>query len=63
MAEFHTVAKVSELGEGEGTTVAVTLPLVYVPPATSEPASNVATLTPAPRSTPSEQPYQVKKSA
>jgi cell cycle sensor histidine kinase DivJ len=48
---------------GEGTTVAVALPLVYTPPITSEPASNIATLTPAPRSTPSEQPYQVKKSA
>jgi len=48
---------------GEGTTVAVALPLVYVPPAVSEPASNVATLTPAPRSTSVEQPYQVKKSA
>ena len=46
---------------GEGTTVAVALPLVYVPPAVSEPASNVATLTP--RSTAIEQPYQVKKSA
>jgi len=48
---------------GEGTTVAVALPLVYVPPAVSEPASNVATLTPAPRSTAIEQPYQVKRSA
>jgi cell cycle sensor histidine kinase DivJ len=48
---------------GEGTTVAVALPLVFVPPAASEPASNVAMLTPASRSTPVEQPYQVKKSA
>jgi cell cycle sensor histidine kinase DivJ len=48
---------------GEGTTVAVALPLIFVPPAATEPASNVATLTPAPRSTPVEQPYQVKKSA
>jgi cell cycle sensor histidine kinase DivJ len=48
---------------GEGTTVAVALPLRFVPPVMSGPASNVATLTPAPRSTPIEQPYQVKKSA
>jgi cell cycle sensor histidine kinase DivJ len=48
---------------GEGTTVAVALPLVYAPPVTTEPASNVATLTPAPRSTPIELPYQVKKRA
>jgi cell cycle sensor histidine kinase DivJ len=48
---------------GEGTTVAVALPLVCVPPAATGPASNVATLTPALRSTPVEQPYQVKKSA
>jgi cell cycle sensor histidine kinase DivJ len=48
---------------GEGTTVAVALPLRFAPPVVSEPASNVATLTPAPRSTPIEQPYQVKKSA
>ncbi len=48
---------------GEGTTVAVALPLRFVPPVVSEPASNVATLTKASRSTPIEQPYQVKKSA
>jgi cell cycle sensor histidine kinase DivJ len=48
---------------GEGTTVAVALPLRFVPPVVSEPASNIATLTPAPRSTPIEQPYQVKRSA
>jgi cell cycle sensor histidine kinase DivJ len=48
---------------GEGTTVAVALPLLYTPPVASEPASNIATLTPAPRSVPVEQPYQVKKSA
>ena len=48
---------------GEGTVVAVALPLVYTPPVAGEPASNIATLTPAPRSTPSEQPYQVKKRA
>ena len=48
---------------GEGTTIAVALPLLYTPPDSSEPASNIATLTPAPRSTPVEQSYQVKKSA
>lgn len=47
---------------GEGTTVAVALPLVFVPPVVIEPASNVATLTP-PRSTPIEQRHQVKRSA
>ena len=48
---------------GEGTTVAVSLPLRYTPPVASEPASNIATLTPAPRPAPVEQPYQVKKRA
>ena len=48
---------------GEGTTVAIALPLVFTPRAAGEPASNLATLTPAPRSTPSEQRYQVKRSA
>src|SRR5262249_18868622 len=48
---------------GEGTTVAVALPLLYTPPLLSEPVSNVATLMPAPRSAPVEQPYQVKKRA
>jgi cell cycle sensor histidine kinase DivJ len=48
---------------GEGTVVVVALPLVYTPPVAGEPASNVATLTPAPRSLPSEQPYQVKRRA
>ena len=48
---------------GEGTTVAVALPLLYTPPVTREPESNIATLTPAPRSAPVGHPYQVKKSA
>ncbi|MFO1109188.1 MAG: ATP-binding protein [Bradyrhizobium sp.] len=48
---------------GEGTTVAVALPLVYAPPATSEPASNITPLTPALRVLPTEQTSQVKKSA
>jgi len=48
---------------GEGTTVAVALPLVCKPPVSNEPASNIATLTPAPRNAPVEQSYQVKKSA
>ena len=47
----------------EGTTVTVALPLVFTPPTVRGPVSNVATLTPAPRSASSEQPYQVKKSA
>jgi two-component system, cell cycle sensor histidine kinase DivJ len=47
----------------EGTTVSVTLPLVFTPTIVREPASNIATLTPAPRSASEVQPYQVKKSA
>ncbi|MCW5701220.1 MAG: PAS domain S-box protein [Bradyrhizobium sp.] len=47
---------------GEGTTVAVALPLVSAPPVVIEPASNVATLTPL-RSMPIEQRHQVKRSA
>ena len=56
----------------EGTTVTVALPLTFLPPA-AQPASNVATLTPALRSAtqdqapkdqaPKDQAYQVKKSA
>jgi cell cycle sensor histidine kinase DivJ len=51
----------------EGTTVTVALPLAFTPPAV-EPSSNIATLTPAPRSTNEEQveqdqTHQVKKSA
>jgi len=56
----------------EGTTVTVALPLTFMPPA-AQPASNVATLTPALRSAtqdqapkdqaPKDQAYQVKKSA
>jgi two-component system, cell cycle sensor histidine kinase DivJ len=47
----------------EGTTVTVALPLIFTPPTLREPASNIATLTPAPRSATEVQPYQVKKSA
>jgi two-component system, cell cycle sensor histidine kinase DivJ len=46
---------------GEGTTVAVALPLAFTPPA--QPSSNIATLTPGLRSGPPDQPSQVKKSA
>src|SRR6202041_1266689 len=46
----------------EGTTVTVTLPLAFTPPP-PRPSSNIATLTPALRSGPSNQPHQVKKSA
>ena len=48
---------------GEGTTVTVALPLCFTPSAVREPASNIATLTPAPRSASIEQPHQVKKRA
>jgi cell cycle sensor histidine kinase DivJ len=47
----------------EGTTVTVTLPLAFTLSAAPEPSSNIATLTPALRSQPQEQPSQVKKSA
>ena len=46
----------------EGTTVMVSLPLAFTPPA-REPASNIATLNPAVRSGPPDQIHQVKKSA
>ena len=46
----------------EGTTVTVALPLASTPPA-QQPSSNIATLTPALRSAPSNQSHQVKKSA
>jgi cell cycle sensor histidine kinase DivJ len=47
----------------EGTTVTIALPMVFTPPTLREPASNIATLTPALRSASEVQPYQVKKSA
>jgi two-component system, cell cycle sensor histidine kinase DivJ len=47
----------------EGTTVTIALPLVFMPPAVREPDSNIAMLTPAPRSPLQQQPHQVKKSA
>jgi two-component system, cell cycle sensor histidine kinase DivJ len=47
----------------EGTTVTVALPLVFTAPTMRQPSSNIATLTPAPRSPSEEQPPQVKKSA
>ena len=46
----------------EGTTVTVALPLAFTPTA-EQPASNIATLTPAVRSATPEQSHQVKKSA
>ena len=46
----------------EGTTVTVALPLAFTPPV-PQPSSNIATLTPALRSGPPNQPHQVKKSA
>jgi cell cycle sensor histidine kinase DivJ len=47
----------------EGTTVTVALPLVFTAPTIRQPSSNIATLTPAPRSPSEEQPPQVKKRA
>jgi two-component system, cell cycle sensor histidine kinase DivJ len=46
----------------EGTTVTVALPLAFTPQA-EPPSSNIATLTPALRSSAPDQPHQVKKSA
>jgi cell cycle sensor histidine kinase DivJ len=46
----------------QGTTVTVALPLAFTPGA-EQPPSNIATLTPAVRSTTPEQSHQVKKSA
>jgi cell cycle sensor histidine kinase DivJ len=46
----------------EGTTVTVALPLTFTPQA-AQPASNIATLTPALRSAIPDQAHQVKKSA
>jgi cell cycle sensor histidine kinase DivJ len=46
----------------EGTTVTVALPLAFTPKA-EQPASNIATLTPAVRSAAPEPSHQVKKSA
>jgi two-component system, cell cycle sensor histidine kinase DivJ len=48
---------------GEGTTVAVMLPLTYSRPEAVRPTSNIATLTPAPRAGVQDQAIQVKKSA
>jgi cell cycle sensor histidine kinase DivJ len=47
----------------EGTTVTVALPLAFTPPAKEPPSSNIATLSPAPRSPTQDQAHQVKKSA
>jgi cell cycle sensor histidine kinase DivJ len=44
----------------EGTTVTVALPLAFSASAPSQPQSNIATLTPALRSQPQDQPAQVK---
>ncbi len=46
----------------EGTTVTIALPLAFTPPE-AKPSSNIATLTPASRSTTPDQAHQVKKSA
>jgi cell cycle sensor histidine kinase DivJ len=47
----------------EGTTVTIALPLKFAPPVLRERDSNIAMLTPAPRSPSQQQPHQVKKSA
>ena len=46
----------------EGTSVTITLPLAFPPPA-HKPSSNIATLTAAPRSATQDQAHQVKRSA
>jgi two-component system, cell cycle sensor histidine kinase DivJ len=48
---------------GEGTTVAVMLPLTFSRPEAVQPTSNIATLTPAARAGVQDQAIQVKKSA
>jgi two-component system, cell cycle sensor histidine kinase DivJ len=48
---------------GEGTTVAVMLPLMFSRPEAVRPTSNIATLTPAARAGVQDQAIQVKKSA
>ena len=48
---------------GEGTTVTVALPLVFVKQQAPQPSSNIATLPPVLRSTAPDQTVQVKKSA
>jgi cell cycle sensor histidine kinase DivJ len=48
---------------GEGTTVAVALPLTFSRPEAVRPTSNIATLTPAARAGVQDQAIQVKKSA
>jgi two-component system, cell cycle sensor histidine kinase DivJ len=47
----------------QGTTVTVALPLSFVMPDVAKPGSNITTLTPAVRTAPQEQAFQVKKSA
>jgi two-component system, cell cycle sensor histidine kinase DivJ len=47
----------------QGTTVTVALPLSFALPDIAEPGSNITALTPAVRSGPQEQAFQVKKSA
>jgi cell cycle sensor histidine kinase DivJ len=54
--EMHVESRVDE-----GTTITIALPLDFTPAA--EPVSNIATLTPALRSAPSDPARQVKKSA
>jgi two-component system, cell cycle sensor histidine kinase DivJ len=48
---------------GEGTTVAVALPLAFAKPETAPPTSKIATLTPAARAGTQDQRSQVKRSA
>jgi cell cycle sensor histidine kinase DivJ len=60
---MHSGEMIVQSKVDEGTTVTIALPLAYTPPAMREPASNVATLTPATRSASQPQPHQVKKSA
>jgi two-component system, cell cycle sensor histidine kinase DivJ len=60
---LHAGEMVVQSKVGEGTTIAVTLPLVLSKPAASPPSSKLATLNPALRSTVPDQTVQVKKSA
>ena len=60
---LHAGEMVVQSKVGEGTTIAVTLPLALSKPAASPPPSKIATLNPALRSTAPDQTVQVKKSA
>jgi cell cycle sensor histidine kinase DivJ len=62
LVALHSGEMIVQSKIDEGTTVTVALPLTFRPPV-GEPSSNIATLTPGPRSGSQGQVHQVKKSA